>query len=57
MYFNAPRMQQRVTIFKNFLWGGMPPNPPSKLKLCRSVGKFQFFLTKPNSMPVIVSYK
>ena len=30
MYFNAPRLQQRVPIKKNFL-GSMPPNPPSKL--------------------------
>ena len=30
MYFNAPRLQQRVPIKKNS-WGSMPPNPPNKL--------------------------
>ena len=50
MYFNAPRMQQRVPI-KQFSWGGACP--PCKLWLRRSIGKFQFFLTKLNSMPDI----
>ena len=30
MYFNAPRLQQRVPIKKNS-WGSIPPNPPNKL--------------------------
>ena len=30
MYFNAPRLQQRVPI-KKILGGACPPNPPSKL--------------------------
>ena len=35
MYFNAPRLQQRVLIKKNSL-GSMPPNPPSSSKLAAS---------------------
>ena len=51
MYFNAPRLQQRVHIKKNFL-GEHPPKPPGLIsRLRRSIGKFQFLLAKPNPMP------
>ena len=50
MYFNAPRLQQRVPI-KKFIWGACPQTPLASSRLCRSIGKFQFSLTKHNLMP------
>ena len=52
MYFNAPRMQQRATTKKEFLGGGgeHAPNPLLSSRLRPLMGKFQFFLTKPNPM-------
>ena len=52
MYFNAPRLQQRVPIFKKIL-GSMPPDPLATPRLHRSIGKFQFLLTKHNPMPAL----
>ena len=51
MYFNAPRLQQRVPIRKNFFGEHAPQTPLANSRLHRSIGKFQFFLTKPNPMP------
>ena len=52
MYFNAPRLQQRVPIKKHFL-GENAPKPPglANSRLRRSICKFQFLLAKPNPMP------
>ena len=55
MYFNAPRLQQRVPIKKNS-WGSMPPNPLASSRLRHSIGKFQFLAAKPNPMPAGVAY-
>ena len=52
MYFNDPRMQQRVPS-KKVSWGSMPPNPLASSRLRRSIAKFQFFFRKPNPMPDI----
>ena len=53
MYFNAPRLQQRVLIKKNFLGEHAPQTPLASSRLRRSIGKFQFLWAKPNPMPVI----
>ena len=45
MYFNAPRLQQRVPIKKNS-WGSMPTNPPSKLTAAPLDRKFSVFIDK-----------
>ena len=51
MYFNAPRLQQRVPIKKIFLGEHAPKPPLASSRLRRSIGKFQFLLAKPNPMP------
>ena len=51
MYFNALRLQQRVHIKKKFLGGACPQTPLASSRLCCSIGKFQFLLTKHNPMP------
>ena len=52
MYFNAPRLQQRVPIEKKFLGGGACPQTPlASSRLRRSIGRFQFLVGKPNPMP------
>ena len=48
MYFNAPRMQQRVTIKKNS-WGSVPPNPPNKLTAAPLDSEISVFLDKTQS--------
>ena len=50
MYFNAPRLQQRVPI-KKFLVEHAPQTPLASSRLRRSIGKFQFLAAKPNPMP------
>ena len=52
MYFNAPRLQQRVPIKKNFLGEHAPQTPLASSRLRRSIDKFQFLWAKPNPMPV-----
>ena len=47
MYFNAPRLQQRVPIKKT---------PLASSRLRRSIGKFQFLLAKANPMPDVCVY-
>ena len=54
MYFNAPRLQQRVPIKKNFLREECPQTPLAGSRLRHSIGKFQFLLAKLNPMPVFV---
>ena len=51
MYFNAPRLQQRVPIKKNLGGGGACPQTPLGSR-SRSIGKCQFLLAKLNPMPV-----
>ena len=50
MYFNAPRLQQRVSIKKKILVGACPL---ATSRLRRSVGKFQFLVPKLNPMPAV----
>ena len=53
MYFNAPKLQQRIPI-KKISWTNRPPNPPSKLTaalLDRQIS----LLAKPNPMPELCS--
>ena len=57
MYFNAPRLQQRVPIKKNFFGGACPQTPLAGSRLRRSVGKFQFLLAKLNPMPGLCTSK
>ena len=52
MYFNAPRLQQRVPIKKKSLGGPCPQTPLASSRLRRSIGKIQFLWAKPNPMPV-----
>ena len=51
MYFNAPRLQQRVPIKKKIIGGACPQIPLATSRLRRSIGKFQFLLAKLNPMP------
>ena len=48
MYFNAPRLQQRVPI-KKISWGSMPPNPPSKLTAAPLDRQISVFIGKTQS--------
>ena len=48
MYFNAPRLQQRVPIKKNS-WGSMPPNPPSKITTAPLNSQILVFIGKSQS--------
>ena len=48
MYFNASRLQQRVPIKTNY-WGGMPPNPPSKLTAAPLDRQISVFMGKTQS--------
>ena len=48
MYFNTPRLQQRVPIKKNSC-GSMPPNPPSKLTAAPLDGQISAFIDKTQS--------
>ena len=43
----------REHLLKKISLGSMPPNPLAISRLRRSIGKFQFLLTKHNPMPVL----
>ena len=49
MYFNAPRLQQRVPIKKKNSWGSMPPNPPSNLTAAPLDRQISVFIGKTQS--------
>ena len=49
MYFNAPRMQQRVPIKKKFLVGACSQTPPSKLTAAPLDSQISVFLHKTQS--------
>ena len=53
MYFNAPRLQQRVPI-KKISWWSMPPNPPSKLTAAPLDRQISVFIGKTQSHACIV---
>ena len=49
MYFNAPRLQQRVPIKKNWGEESMPPNPPSNLTAAPLDRQISVFIGKTQS--------